>query len=243
MKARLFLTTLLAGYVVACFSDTLTIAMTGDIMMGTTFPEVSLPANNGKDLFQDTKEVLQGADVTVGNLEGTLCDDGISTKSGGPNSYSFRTPTSYGHLLKDVGYDFLSMANNHANDFGMTGIESTEKVLEQQSIKFAGIQGRVESAVITRKGVKIGFCAFGHNSYTLKHRDLKTVKRIIDDLKTRSDIIVVTEERKDVPRATCPTVARPSWEKTAVPYANLLISASTTELMLSMDMGRMWSVP
>ena len=51
MKARLFLTTLLAGYVVACFSDTLTIAMTGDIMMGTTFPEVSLPANNGKDLF------------------------------------------------------------------------------------------------------------------------------------------------------------------------------------------------
>lgn len=192
MKARLFLTTLLAGYVVACFSDTLTIAMTGDIMMGTTFPEVSLPANNGKDLFQDTKEVLQGADVTVGNLEGTLCDDGISTKSGGPNSYSFRTPTSYGHLLKDVGYDFLSMANNHANDFGMTGIESTEKVLEQQSIKFAGIQGRAESAVITRKGIKIGFCAFGHNSYTLKHRDLKTVKRIIDDLKTKSDIIVVS---------------------------------------------------
>jgi len=182
----------MAGYAVACFSDTLTIAMTGDIMMGTTFPERALPANDGKDLFKDTKDILKHADIAVGNLEGTLCDGGISTKGSGPNVYSFRTPTSYAPLLKDAGYDFLSMANNHAHDFGDEGIESTENCLTQQGISFAGIEGRVESAVITCKGKKIGFCAFGHNSYTLKHRELDTVKRILDDLKQKTDIIVVS---------------------------------------------------
>ena len=148
---RVFLTILLTGYFVACFSDTLTIAMTGDIMMGTTYPSIQLPANDGNDLFKDTKAILQQSDITVGNLEGAICDGGSSTKGSGPNVYAFRMPTSYAHHLKDAGYDFLSMANNHANDFGITGIESSEKCLREQGIKFSGIKGRVESAVINRK--------------------------------------------------------------------------------------------
>lgn len=172
--------------------DTLTVAMTGDIMMGTTFPSRMLPANDGADIFRDAKPVLTRADLTLGNLEGTLCDGGKSTKGSGPNSYSFRTPTSYGHLLKEAGYDYLSMANNHANDFGTEGIESTERVLRQQGILFSGIAGRVESAVIEREGLKIGLCAFGHNTYTLKHTDLNLVGRIVDDLVARCNIVIVS---------------------------------------------------
>jgi len=172
--------------------DTLTIAMTGDIMMGTTFPSRMLPANDGADIFRDAKSVLQRTDLTLGNLEGALCDGGKSTKGTGPNAYSFRMPTSYGHLLKEAGYDYLSMANNHANDFGAEGIASTERVLQQQGILFSGIAGRVESAVIERKGLKIGLCAFGHNSYTLRHTDLKLVGRIVDDLVKKTDIVIVS---------------------------------------------------
>jgi poly-gamma-glutamate capsule biosynthesis protein CapA/YwtB (metallophosphatase superfamily) len=175
-----------------CHADTLTIAMVGDIMMGTTFPSEMLPANNGADLFRDAKPMLTQADLAVGNLEGTLCDKGKSTKGNGPNSYAFRTPTSYAPNLKDAGFDFLSMANNHANDFGLEGIESTEKCLQEQGILFSGIEGRTESAVIERKGKKIGFCAFGHNSYTIKHLNLDSVARIVDDLASRCDIVIVS---------------------------------------------------
>jgi poly-gamma-glutamate capsule biosynthesis protein CapA/YwtB (metallophosphatase superfamily) len=173
-------------------NDTLTIAMTGDIMMGTTFPTTQLPANDGADLFRDAEPILQRADLAVGNLEGTLCDDGTSTKGTGPNSYAFRTPTSYAPWLKKAGYDYLSMANNHANDFGLTGIESSERCLTEQGILFSGIEGRTETAIIERKGLKIGLCAFGHNSYTLKHTDLSTVGRILDSLKVQTDFIVVS---------------------------------------------------
>jgi poly-gamma-glutamate capsule biosynthesis protein CapA/YwtB (metallophosphatase superfamily) len=129
----------------------------------------------------------------VGNLEGTLCDGGESTKDG-PNQYAFRTPTTYGQWLKDAGYDFLSMANNHANDFGTEGIASTEQVLREQGILFAGLKGRTESSILKWKNIRIGLCAFGHNPYTLNHTDehMATVKRIIDTLKQQADIVVVS---------------------------------------------------
>ena len=192
MRIRLLSLTLAFIGITPLHAQTLNIAMTGDIMMGTTYPSIMLPANDGRDLFRDAKDILTGADLTVGNLEGAICDGGRSTKGTGPNSYAFRTPTSYGHLLKEAGFDFLSMANNHANDFGLEGIESTERVLEEQGILFSGIDGRIESAVIERKGLKIGLCAFGHNSYTLKHTDLTTVGRIVDDLVSRCDLVIVS---------------------------------------------------
>lgn len=192
MKIRLLNLTLAIIGITPLHAQTLNIAMTGDIMMGTTFPSIMLPANDGRDLFRDAKDVLVGADLTLGNLEGAICDGGRSTKGVGPNSYAFRTPTSYGHLLKEAGFDFLSMANNHANDFGLEGIESTERVLQEQDILYAGIAGRVESTIIERKGLTIGLCAFGHNSYTLKHTDLNTVGRIVDELVSCCDLVIVS---------------------------------------------------
>ena len=191
MIRKLFLCTFMACSM-AGHAQELTIAMTGDVMMGTTFPSIMLPANDGRNLFKDAKEILTRTDLTVGNLEGAICDGGKSTKGNGPNSYSFRTPTSYGHLLKEAGFDFMSMANNHANDFGIEGIESTESVLDAQGILYAGIDGRIESAIIERKGLKIGLCAFGHNSYTLKHTNLETVGRIVDDLVAKCDLVIVS---------------------------------------------------
>ncbi len=195
MKKRIALLFLIGSYTIATYSvsnDTLTVAMVGDIMMGTTFPTTQLPPHNGAELFKDATPILKRADIAVGNLEGTLCDGGTSTKGTGPNSYAFRTPTSYAPWLTQAGFDFLSMANNHANDFGIEGIMSTEQYLREQGIKYCGIQGRTETAVIERKGLKIGFCAFGHNSYTLKHTDLSTVSRILNDLKSRTDLIIVS---------------------------------------------------
>ena len=192
MRNRLLsLTLALIGFS-PLYAQALNIAMTGDVMMGTTFPSIMLPANDGRDLFRDAKDVLVSADLTLGNLEGAICDGGRSTKGTGPNSYAFRTPTSYGHLLKEAGYDFMSMANNHANDFGLEGIESTERVLQQQDILYSGIAGRVESTIIERKGLTIGLCAFGHNSYTLKHTDLNTVGRIVDELVSCCDLVIVS---------------------------------------------------
>lgn len=172
--------------------DTLTIAMTGDIMMGTTYPDTVLPANDGRSLFRDVKDILQKADIAVGNLEGTLCDSGEMEKKKSAYTYAFRTPVRFAPRLKEAGYDFLSMANNHAFDFGMEGTASTEKALDGQGITYAGIKGRKRYAVIERNGIRYGLCAFGHNSYTFRHQELGVVKEILDSLNANADIIIVS---------------------------------------------------
>ena len=174
-------------------TDTLTIALCGDIMMGTTYPTRQLPANDGRDIFKDTKPFTLSADLALGNLEGALSDGGKCTKSGGANSYAFRMPTAYGQHLKDAGYDYVSMANNHVNDFGPTAIEDGERTLIRLGIAFSGVNGRKEYAVVERGGVRYGICAFGHNVYTLRHTDLQNVKRVLDAIKAEGvDIIVVS---------------------------------------------------
>ena len=193
MRKTIFTTlTIMAASLLSSHADTLTVAMVGDIMMGTTHPSVMLPANDGANLFKDSKSILLRADLAVGNLEGVLCDGGTSTKSGGPGSYSFRMPTKYAPRLKEAGFDFLSMANNHANDFGLEGIESTERCLDEQGILYAGIAGRKECAVVERHGRKIGLCAFGHNHYTVRHIDFDNVARIVDSLVSTCDIVIVS---------------------------------------------------
>lgn len=171
---------------------TLNLAFVGDIMPGTTFPDSRLPEKDGATLFKDVDSILTAADVAAGNMEGALADEGETTKKGGKFSYSFRVPTRYGKLIADAGFDFMSMANNHAFDFGLDGVKSTEATLHSNGIAYSGIGGRKESAIVERNGIRYGFCAFGHNSYTLKHADQENVKRIIGNLREKADIVIVS---------------------------------------------------
>ncbi|MBR7059566.1 MAG: CapA family protein [Neisseriaceae bacterium] len=187
----LLVLSLVSSKVLLAQEQEITISLSGDIMMGTTYPAVMLPVDDGESIFRDSKIYTSSADLALANLEGALCDGGTTLKTG-KNTYAFRMPTRYAKYLKDAGYDFLSMANNHANDFGMSCIESTEKVLDQQDIKYAGIKGRNEYAIIEKDGIKYGITAFGHNNYTLMHTDLTTVKRILTDLRPQVDILIVS---------------------------------------------------
>lgn len=171
---------------------TVTVALTGDIMMGTTYPATRLPAQDGRLLFSDAKDVLRQADIAAGNLEGTLCEGGVCTKRLSGSNYAFCTPVGYAGLLAQAGYDFMSLANNHTHDFGEFGITSTANALRGAGIRFAGIRRCFESALIERNGLTYGFCAFGHNAHTCRHRDLMAVRRIITELCNRADIVIVS---------------------------------------------------
>ncbi|MDL2060318.1 CapA family protein [Mesosutterella sp. AGMB02718] len=169
-----------------------TLAFCGDIMMGSTFPGEALPEHDGQKLFADAAPVLRSADLAFGNLEGTLLEGGETQKVPSPTTYAFRTPVRYARYLKEAGFDFLSLANNHAGDFGEEGMDSTQRCLREQGIAFAGIRGRCEYALIERGGVRFGVAAFGHNSYTLRHGDEAEVRRILAALRRRADLIVVS---------------------------------------------------
>ena len=175
--------------------DTLTIAAVGDIMLGTSYPDArALPPDSGKNSFKGALDELRNADVTFGNLEGTIADTGkpasykMKLKS---KAYLFRMPVYFAGVLKDAGFKIMSLANNHIGDFGDYGRKSTIRILDSVGINFGGQLDR-PSSIFTVNGVTFGFCAFAPNSNTLSLLDLKKAEEIIRALKGQCQILIVS---------------------------------------------------
>jgi poly-gamma-glutamate capsule biosynthesis protein CapA/YwtB (metallophosphatase superfamily) len=167
---------------------------TGDIMPGTNYPPPgALPPDDGKYLFEEVKDILQNADITCGNLEGTLLDRGGTPKKcsdSSGNCHSFRIPTRYAEYIKDAGFDFLNLANNHSGDMGTEGRESTYETLEKNDIEFAGTV-EYPTVIMEKDGIKYGFAGFAPNNGTVSLINIEKAKRIISDLKKETDIVIV----------------------------------------------------
>ncbi|MBI1227709.1 MAG: CapA family protein [Bacteroidetes bacterium] len=167
----------------------------GDMMLGTNYPsKVYLPSNGGLDLLSDVRAILTDADVTFGNMEGTMFDGEGTPKTCRDSSkcYVFRSPASYVRHFDDAGFDVVSIANNHSGDFGLSGRKGTKAVLKNAGISFAGLEGTDETAIFERNGLKFGFCAFAPNSGTCDLRKLARAKAIVASLDTICDIVIVS---------------------------------------------------
>lgn len=173
--------------------DSISFAAVGDIMMGTTWPEgMPLPVNDGADMFKEITPILSKADIAFGNLEGPMLEGGKSSKCGSKskNCYAFRVPTRYGKHLKDAGFDLISLANNHANDFGAYGMESSQKVLNELGIVHSGPIGSIGSLTINNKTVSL--VAFATNPVSYNINEVETAKKVVSDIVKKSDIVVVS---------------------------------------------------
>ncbi|MDN5284493.1 MAG: CapA family protein [Mucilaginibacter sp.] len=175
--------------------DSFCIAAVGDMMLGTSYPDSNtLPPDSGRNSFKAAATALKNVDVAFGNLEGTLLDTGAPAHfklHQLSKSYLFRMPTYYASVLKNAGFNVLSLANNHINDFDTRGRNSTTKVLDSLGINYAGLQAK-PATVFERNGIKYGFCSFAPNANTVSIHDLRGAARIIRELKQRCDIVMVS---------------------------------------------------
>ena len=174
--------------------DTITLKAVGDIMMGTNFPSPSyLPGDQGYTLWNSVKPVLKDADITFGNLEGTILNEGGEAKEcRNPKAcYLFRTPESLSFHFKEAGFDLLSLANNHANDFGETGRKNTQRVLDSLEIAYSG---SVEKpfTILRRKGFTIGLLSMAPNKGTISIHDEEYAVKTVSLLDSLTDIAIVS---------------------------------------------------
>ncbi|MBP9925333.1 MAG: CapA family protein [Cyclobacteriaceae bacterium] len=173
--------------------DTITVIGVGDIMMGSNYPKEVLPPNQGRDLMKEVSAILSGADVTMGNLEGVLLDSGGTAKTCRDPKvcYVFRTPVSHVQNLVNAGFDIMSLANNHAGDFGEMGRRSSMKTLDAAGIHYAG-QLTKPYTIFEKDGIRYGFTAFAPNSGCLNINDLPEAKKIVAHLDSLTDIVIVS---------------------------------------------------
>ncbi len=172
-----------------------TIIGTGDIMLGTNYPYESYlpPGQDCSPLLRPVHEVLRSGDLLFGNLEGGFCSEGGTPKACRDMShcYVFRMPDHFLSCIKGAGYDVLSVANNHVNDFGPEGRAQTAALLDSAGIAYAGFVTHPWS-LFEKDGVRYGFAAFSPNQGTMSIMDYGTAAEITAMLDSLADVVIIS---------------------------------------------------
>ena len=67
-------------------------------------------------VYEDIEHYTKSSDITIGSLETTFAGE----DKGYSNYPTFNTPDSLATALKNIGLDVVSLAGNHALDYGYT---------------------------------------------------------------------------------------------------------------------------
>ncbi len=170
----------------------LTVAAVGDVMLGTDFPRNRLPPRDGAELLRDAAPVLQAADIAFGNLEGVLLDGGEPVKKCKDPAacYLFRSPARYAAHLREAGFTLMSLANNHARDFGEAGRSASMQILREHGIRHTGRHGDIARWQVN--GLRVAAIAFA--PFIDSHDMLDTARMVglVSGLKRQHDIVLVS---------------------------------------------------
>ena len=161
-------------------------------MLGTDFPENILPDDDGVGFLSAVTPILSAPDVTFGNLEGVLQDGGEPVKQCKDTRicFLFRTPTRYAQYLAAAGFDVMSLANNHARDFGEDGRSSTMAALDSVGIRHSGREGTVASWIAN--GRRVALVAFAPNVGSNSLNDPQIGLPLVTQLAATHDIVIVS---------------------------------------------------
>lgn len=130
--------------------------------------------------FANVREFFENDDFTIINLEGPLTD---STSGAQSKTFAFRGPTAYTQIMTGSSVEAVTLANNHAEDYGKAGYQSTTKVLKEAGITYVEKNGT--ALYTTESGLKIGLYA-GAFSF-----DTKDMKKDIAALRSNGAEIVI----------------------------------------------------
>ena len=136
--------------------QTLKLQFGGDVMLARDISETILEYGPGY-IWGDVLPILKDADITIVNLE---CVIGTSGSRFQPErAYYFQADPLAIDALSIAGNDFVSLANNHAMDFGSEALMETLDRLEKAGIRYAGAgRNRAEASkpsILSRNGIDI----------------------------------------------------------------------------------------
>ena len=115
-------------------------------------------------VYEDIIDYTKNSDITIGSLETTFAGE----ERGYSNYPTFNTPDSLATALKNIGVDIISLAGNHALDYGYTGLCRTIDVLDNAGISHLGTYKTAEDQekllLKNVKGVNIAFINYTYGT-------------------------------------------------------------------------------
>lgn len=113
--------------------------------------------NIGEAFSAELLELMQSADIFMLNNEFTFTNRGTATPG---KQFTFRANPDNVSLLKEMGVDVVSVANNHIYDYGEISLLDTLETLKNAGIAYTGAGENLEEAMkpvyLITNGMKIG---------------------------------------------------------------------------------------
>jgi len=113
------------------------LAAVGDVIMNRRIMSFDHPGDPG---FHGLVELIRGADAAFMNLEQSVFRlqnfDGWPAAENGGN-YEVGSPETLVDLVA-MGFDLFNQANNHTTDYGVAGMQATNRLLDEMGLVHAG---------------------------------------------------------------------------------------------------------
>jgi hypothetical protein len=166
----------------------ITLEWVGDIALST---QRGLPPGGLRRELAPVRGLLQHADVTLGNLEGTLSTGGPSKCGGigGGTCFAFQAPPSVAGELRAAGFRLVNQANNHSLDYGASGRAQTIAALRRAGIAHTGLPGQI--TVLRVAGTRVAFVGLAPYAYDANLLDIRAAKRLVRRARARARLVVV----------------------------------------------------
>ena len=118
------------------------VALAGDTMLGRTVAEKLRRRHPQSLVDPELAEITRGTDLFVLNLECCISERGEPVEK----TFNFRAPLAAVETLLHLGVDCVTLANNHALDYGVDALLDTFGHLREAGIAYAGAGENVEQA-------------------------------------------------------------------------------------------------
>ena len=124
---------------------TVTVALAGDTMLGRSVAQTLATAPPEALVAPEVRAALGQADLVVLNLESCISERGRRWEAPG-KPFFFRAPPRAVELLVLLGVDCVTLANNHALDYGADALADTLDHLAAAGIATVGAGADLEQA-------------------------------------------------------------------------------------------------
>ncbi len=119
--------------------NSVTITFAGDILFDPNYSVMAKLLQNGGDIGNgiapDLIGEMQSADIMMLNNEFAYSEGGAPTPE---KQFTFRAKPEAVSYLTDLGVDIVSLANNHAYDYGEQALLDTLNILKEEGIPYVG---------------------------------------------------------------------------------------------------------
>lgn len=170
-------------------NDLITLIATGDYGVVREVNYKTVTYNDFNWAVEDFAPLLKSSDITLINLEGPIIYNCPIQHSG------FTFCGDYRHVqgLNYAGIDVVNVANNHAGNYGIDGVNQTKEILNDNNILISGVENK---NIVYKRVKNINFAFLGYNDIGsqvgISGADILQIKRDIIEAKKNADVVVVS---------------------------------------------------